>query len=86
MRDPFPCATHLETLLGFARKGLKATDVTIYSAPEKTHIQRAFERLEEHLRRRGVHVEPTQFPSYTAKPGWRLPHGKRFLDKAGVRP
>lgn len=81
-----PRATHLETILGLARKGLKATDVTIYSAFEKEHIKRAFERLEEHLRSRGVNVEPTQFPSYTPKQGWRLPHGKRFLDKAGVRP
>jgi len=82
----FPCATQLETILGLARKGINSTDVTFFNAPEKAHIQGAFRRLEEHLRSRGVSVEAFKFPACPPRQGWRLPHGKRTDDRAGIRP
>jgi hypothetical protein len=92
VRDPFPCSSQLETILGLARKGLNSADVTVYTAMEKHHIIRSFERLEAHLRKRGMTIEPTVFPPYgkTAKgwkgQGWRLPHGRRTEDRAGIHP
>lgn len=80
----FPCGSQLQTILGLARKGLRSVDVTICTSMEKEHVRRAFARLEEWMRRRGVPVEPTIFPDTPPRQGWRLPHGKRFLDKAGV--
>ena len=88
VRDPLPCATQLETILGLARKGLNNTDVSIYTAFQKEHVKGAFARLEQHLRKRGLMIESTIFPEVCSKGwkdrDWRLPHGKRTDDKAGV--